>query len=193
MERFLSGVYVYPFRCQLCGRRFRALQWGKRYVMQSAERREYERVAARVPLTVVVDGRSIEGEVTELSVEGCTVTTAAPLREGATVRVDVRALPGEPPVVVEAAVVRSVRGATCGLSFVRLGVGEPGRLRAVVAGLVRSPHDASVPEVPELADGWLRRLRSADFWLTTALLVLTALAATALLPWFSLCTWSVNC
>ncbi len=193
VERFLSSVYVYPFRCQLCGRRFRALQWGTRYVAQRAERREYERVAVRASLAVLTDGGSIEGEVTELSMEGCTARMAAALREGTIVRAEVCVLGGEPPVAVEVAVVRSVRGATCGLDFVRVGVGEQARLRAVLARLGRGQHDASVPEAPELVDGRFRRLRSPDFWLTTALLVLIALAVAALLPWFSLCTWSVNC
>ena len=31
VERMLSLLYVYPFRCQHCGHRFRSLQWGIRY------------------------------------------------------------------------------------------------------------------------------------------------------------------
>jgi hypothetical protein len=30
-EKLLSALYVYPFRCRLCGHRFFALQWGIRY------------------------------------------------------------------------------------------------------------------------------------------------------------------
>lgn len=30
-EKMFSLLYVYPFRCQLCGHRFLALQWGTRY------------------------------------------------------------------------------------------------------------------------------------------------------------------
>src|SRR2546422_144823 len=45
LERVLAAVYVYPFRCQVCGRRFRALAWGKRYVrLQPGERRRLQRV-----------------------------------------------------------------------------------------------------------------------------------------------------
>src|SRR5439155_371704 len=33
LEQVLSGVYIYPFRCSLCGHRFRALAWGRRYVV----------------------------------------------------------------------------------------------------------------------------------------------------------------
>lgn len=140
VERLLSAVYVYPFRCQLCGRRFRALQRGKRYVVQPAERREYERVGLRARAAVAGD-----------------------------------------------------RGTTCGLHFARVGPEESIRLRGVVAGLLRSYHDASVPEGPELVDGRFRYLRAADFWLVVAFLIFLVLVIAALTPWFSLCTWGVNC
>lgn len=193
VERLLSALYVYPFRCQLCGRRFRALQWGRRYVVQSAEHREYERVAIRAPLAVATDRGSVSGEVTELSMEGCTATTAAPLHAGATVRAEIRFSPGEPAVAVDRAVVRSVRGGVCSLQFVRLEPDQTIRLRAVIAVLLRSQHDASVPEGPARADGRLRYLRSADFWLVAALVVFIAMALAMLLPSFTLCTWGVDC
>jgi hypothetical protein len=31
MEYVLSLAYVYPFRCEFCGRRFKRIQWGRRY------------------------------------------------------------------------------------------------------------------------------------------------------------------
>ena len=191
VERALSAVYVYPFRCQLCGRRFRALQWGKHYVV--AERREYERVGLRAQIAVVTSRATVQGEVTELSMEGCTVTMAAPLSEGATVQAELQLLPGERPVAVAAAVVRSVRATTCGLHFERVRAEERIRLGGVVAGLLRSQHDASVPEGPRLADGRFGSLRSADVWLAVAFLGFLALVLATLIPWFSLCTWGVNC
>ena len=183
MERLLSAVSVYPFRCQLCGWRFRALQWRKRSSVQPPERREYERVAVRAPLIVVSDRGRAQGEVMELSMEGCTATTLAPLAVGATVRVELHLVPGEQPVAVEAAVVRSVRGETAGLHFVRLRDEEKTRLRAVVAG----------PEGLMREERSLRFLRSTGFWLRALLIAVAALAVAALLPAFSLCTWGVNC
>ena len=193
MERLLSAAYVYPFRCQLCGRRFRALQWGKRFVVQSPERREYERVMVRAPLVVVSAGGRVEGEVTELSMEGCTVTTPAPLAAGATVRVELHLVPGERPIAIEAAVVRSVRDGTSGLNFVRVTPEEDVRLRGAVAGVLRGLHDATVPEGPRREEEGLRFLRSADFWLLALLIAIAALAVAVLFPAFSLCTWGVNC
>ncbi len=31
IERLLSLVYVYPFRCARCLHRYRAMRWGRRY------------------------------------------------------------------------------------------------------------------------------------------------------------------
>jgi hypothetical protein len=31
MEHVLSLAYVYPFRCEFCGQRFKTIQWGRRY------------------------------------------------------------------------------------------------------------------------------------------------------------------
>ncbi len=63
LERFASLVYIYPFRCQLCSRRFRVLQWGIRYAKQLVDRRQFERIPARVPATFSGDRISGEGVV----------------------------------------------------------------------------------------------------------------------------------
>ncbi len=194
LEHALSGVYIYPFRCQLCARRFRARQWGARYAKQPVDRREYERVAVRAPLAVVSHRGSSEGELTELSLQGCTARTAAPLAQGATVQLELRLLPGERPVVVEAALVRSVRGDAVGFYFSRLSTDEQIRIRRVLAGLYRARHDDVVPSAPHVhLDGRLPLLRSADFWLVALLLVMAALVLGAFIPRFSRCIWGVNC
>jgi hypothetical protein len=36
LERALSVIYIYPFRCDDCFHRFRAMRWGKRYVRRAA-------------------------------------------------------------------------------------------------------------------------------------------------------------
>lgn len=36
IERTLSLLYIYPFRCDHCFHRFRAMRWGKRYVRREA-------------------------------------------------------------------------------------------------------------------------------------------------------------
>lgn len=44
IEKFLSLFYVYPFKCQLCGLRFRFLQRGVRYTRVVEDRRLYDRL-----------------------------------------------------------------------------------------------------------------------------------------------------
>lgn len=193
VERALSAAYVYPFRCQLCARRFRALQWGMRYAKQPVDRREFERVALRAPLAVVSHRGGARGEVTELSLQGCTARTSPPLAIGGTVQLELQLLPGERPIVVEAALVRSARGDTAGFHFVRVSPEEQLRIRRVLDGLYRARHAEAVPPAPPIQDRRLQFLRSADFWLAALLLLLAALALAVLLPTFSRCVWGVSC
>jgi len=194
LERALSGVYVYPFRCQVCGRRFRALAWGKRYVRRPTDHREWERVAIRAPVEHRSSHVSAPGEVTELSVEGFTAKTAARLDVGATVSVTLDLVTGEPPIEVEEAVVRSAHDDALGVQFVRLHPEELRRLRRVVVGLFPSAHDATVPTAPALPDERkLRILYSVDFWLVALAVVLVALAWLRLFPWFGRCVYGINC
>src|SRR3989338_7768530 len=95
--RLLSRVSVYPFRCQLCGRRFRAIQPGRRWVAQAPERREFDRLVARVPVGLSAGTLASEGAVTQISMEGCTLETDAVLPVGTVLQVrlhlpDARAL-----------------------------------------------------------------------------------------------------
>lgn len=194
LERVLSGVYVYPYRCQLCAHRFRALRWGRRYARQPLDRREYERVAVRAPLVVVDAGARAEGEVAELSLQGCTARMRARLRDGATVRLELLLEPGEPAVVVAQALVRSVRADTAGLYFIAVSTDEQLRLRRVLTALYHARHAEGVPPAPPIhPDGPLRYLRSPAFWLTGFVLVLAAFVLTVLVPWFSRCVWGVSC
>src|SRR5206468_2417420 len=80
LEQALSGVYIYPFRCSLCGHRFRALAWGRRYVKQAVDRREWDPVAVRAPVVLRTGDASAAGEATALSFQGFTVKTEARLR-----------------------------------------------------------------------------------------------------------------
>jgi len=194
LEHALSAFYVYPYRCQLCARRFRALQWGKRYAKQAEDRREYERVPLRAPLVAVSGGTRIEGEMLDLSVQGCTARTRTPLRAGANVRLEIELEPGAPPVVVAAALVKSVGTDRVGLYFIGIGDDETLRIRRALTALHRATHDAGVPPAPPIrADGRLQFLRSTGFWVTALVLVLAALVLTVLFPTFSRCVWGVTC
>src|SRR2546430_16780904 len=145
LERALSGVYVYPFRCQVCGRRFRALAWGKHYVRRPTDHREWERVAIRAPVELRSSHVSAPGEVTELSLEGFTAKTAARLDVGATVSVTLDLVTGEPPIEEEEAVVKSARADAVRVQFVRLHPEELRRPRRIVYGLFTGAHHCTVP------------------------------------------------
>src|SRR3989441_13359917 len=184
LERVLSVVYVYPFRCQVCGRRFCALAWGKRYVRRSADHREWERVAIRAPVVLRSGHVSAPGEATELSLDGFTAKTAARLGVGASVSVTLDLVAGEPPIEVQEAVVQSTRDDAIGVQFVRLQPGERRRLQRVVVDLYPRSHDATVPPAPDLPDERkLRILYSVDFWLVALAVVLVLVAWLRLFPW----------
>ena len=194
LEQALSGVYIYPFRCSLCGHRFRALAWGRRYVRQSADRREWDPVAVRAPVVLRTGDASAAGEATALSFQGFTVKTAARLVEGATVSVKLDLVAGEPPIEVEEAVVRTMRSDGMGFQFVRLQPEEERRLRRVVVGLFARGRDATVPPGPTLQrEGRLRMLWSADVWLVVLVVTLIVLAWLWLSPWVVRCVYGVNC
>jgi hypothetical protein len=36
IEHLLSTAYIYPFRCRRCLTRFRAMQWGRRYIRRTS-------------------------------------------------------------------------------------------------------------------------------------------------------------
>ncbi|MGH7311695.1 MAG: PilZ domain-containing protein [Candidatus Rokuibacteriota bacterium] len=135
LERLLSLLYVYPFRCQSCGHRFLTLRWRRRYTRVRDERREYERLPLSVPVMLSGLSGAAPGHATQISIDGCTVETEAPLSEGALVQVMLHVTPGAAPVAVEAAVVHGVLPHGGGLHFVRIQPGERDRLRQFVADL----------------------------------------------------------
>ena len=193
VDHALSVVYVYPFLCLVCGRRFRALRWGRRYTTQPAQGREVERIAVRAPLVVSGAGARVDGEITGLSLQGCTAWTRVRLREGATVRLELLLEPAEPPVVVAAALVRSVRSDKAGIDFVGVSPDEERRIRRILTSLHHVEHDEGVPAAPPIQDGRLGVLRTPVFWLMTLLLVLATLVLTVFVPSFSRCVWGVSC
>src|SRR2546422_9330799 len=89
-ERLISSLYVYPVRCQRCSHRFRALNWGHRYPHPKGERRDYERVAVRLPARLTAGTESVDAETTDLSVSGCAVRTDARFPPGTEVRFTVK-------------------------------------------------------------------------------------------------------
>jgi hypothetical protein len=134
-EILLGTFYIYPFKCQICGQRFRHWQWGVRYIRVDVDRREYERMEISLPVSF---SGQIAGKGTLLNVSmgGCSFCTSAKLEVGAMVALSLEISPDVAPVVVAAAVVRSVRPASVGVEFLRWRQGERERLQQFIRGLL---------------------------------------------------------
>jgi hypothetical protein len=179
---------VYPFRCQTCGRRFRARS-PAHFSRVPVDRREYERVPVRLAATFVTPHVSGEGEISDLSLGGCTMRTETPLVTGDTLCLTFH-LPRAPvPIVIDVARVRSAPTGSAGLHFQQISSAERARLSALMGALVSRPdglrHGISVTR-------GLGILSGPSIW--AALLILLAAAAVAtVFPVFSTCVWGLTC
>jgi len=135
-EVVLSVFYVYPFKCQLCGERFRDLQWGVRYTRVEEDRRDYDRMEIDFPIGFAGDDIRGDGAVLNVSMGGCRFKTGAQLGLGTILRVELRVSADLPPVIVDAAVVRSVGGGSIGVEFLQWQEGERQRLQLFVRGML---------------------------------------------------------
>jgi PilZ domain len=135
-ERLISLFYVYPFRCQLCGHRFKLLQRGVTYKRVEEDRREYERLPVNFPATFTAGGVNGQGLVVDISIAGCSFHTQAQLAEGNILRM-VLQVPNEThPVNLQAAIVRSIRSGRAGVEFLEFENGERERLQHFIRGLI---------------------------------------------------------
>jgi hypothetical protein len=138
VEILLSAFYVYPFRCQLCGHRFRSFQRGVRYVWVQEDRREYDRIEINFPVTFSGENVSGEGMLLNLSMGGCRFTTTADLGTGMIVKLALQ-IPGSvPPVIVDAAVVvvRKTDPGNASVEFLRWQEPERERLQHFIRLLI---------------------------------------------------------
>ena len=135
-EGFLRLVYVYPFKCQLCGHRFRSFQRSVRDVAVEEDRRGYDRMERKFPITFSGEDISGEGLILDVAMGGCTFATRSDLAIGMTVKMDLRISAAVPPVIVEAAVVRSIRAGIVGVEFVGWQESERERLELFITGML---------------------------------------------------------
>ena len=76
VERLLSRVNVFPFRCQLCTHRFRAFNAGGRHRTQAFDRRQYTRLMASIEAQVLdYKQLPVTNRITDISMDGCTLQT----------------------------------------------------------------------------------------------------------------------
>jgi hypothetical protein len=135
-EQLLSLFYIYPFKCQLCGHRFSALQWGVRYLRMEEDRREYERLPTSFSLTFSAQDFGGGGMACDVSMSGCTfrVETLQP-KAGNVLSMQLRISKDLEPVAVEA-VVRNIRQDLVGVEFLRFQEADKERLQLFVRDLL---------------------------------------------------------
>jgi hypothetical protein len=131
-ERLLSVVYIYPFRCQLCGYRFKILRWGDKYVRFDEDARDYERLERNIPFTLISKGMTITGWVSEISISGCTLQTLTPIRPGQVTSLQFHVPTLNESIMIDAAIVKNTSDNRAGLEFLRLSQRERKRLQSFI-------------------------------------------------------------
>ena len=135
-ERFLNFFSIYSFRCQLCAHRYRKFVVGTDGLALSSDKRQFERLPTNIRAIIVgTQGRS-EDLITDLSMGGCTLQTTTPLIKGAFLHLNLEPPDHESAILVETAMVRSVRPQAVGLEFLEFEGGHKERLARFVHGLL---------------------------------------------------------
>ena len=135
-ERLAGWFFIYPFKCQICGLRFRSFRWGARYLRLRADHREYDRMAMNLPVRFRGDGFDGAGSVTDISMGGCRFTTESKLNTRAIMRLEFKVSDDAAPVIVELAVLRDWHNQVAGVEFLRCDPSERERLQLFVHGLL---------------------------------------------------------
>ena len=140
----LAGMYAY--RCQLCDELFRASkpalqttpapQASTSAELANITNRQYVRVTAKFPVTFLISRLRQEGTVTEIALGGCSLEANIVLAIGAKFRMDILISENEPPLVVDQALVRSVRPTGFGIQFMEIQDAEKERLGRVLEKLL---------------------------------------------------------
>lgn len=137
-DHLLSLVYIYPYRCRACWRRFRALQWGTRYVRKQVNRRSHRRLPTHFPVLFSSGETQGQGIVTDIAMGGCRLKTDVRLREDTPLELKLQVPASEAEIRVARATVRSVESLFAGLSFAQLAGAERKRLRRFLVQLMTS-------------------------------------------------------
>ena len=137
IDRILSMLRMFPFRCQLCTHRFWVIRLGQDFdATPNDEKREYQRFAVDIPATFRGEQNSGKGRITTLAIRGACLETESRLEHGTRVSLTL-SLPGmHPPVEIETAVVRAALGKRFGLEFLEIDSLDEERLRSHIEALI---------------------------------------------------------
>jgi hypothetical protein len=135
LDHLLHWVYLHPYVCKVCRHRFYVMQWGFRPTETHMDSESYRMRPVRIHAAVLDERSHREGDVTDLSMGGCMMELAAPLLEGTLLTIHLDALDDQPPIVVEAAIVRTALKTRAEFEFLRLAKAEEERLNRFVTNL----------------------------------------------------------
>jgi len=135
LDRLLHWVYLHPYGCKVCRHRFYVMQWGLRPEEIPMDSDQYRMRPVRIHATVLDERSHHEGDVTDLSMGGCLIELPVPLLEGTVLGIHLDALDDQPPIIVEAAIVRSALKTRAEVEFLRLAKKEEERLNRFVTNL----------------------------------------------------------
>ena len=146
MDVMTAQLQVFPFHCQLCALRF----WSRSSGLQSSpsERRKYARVV--VFLEASFSGRGVKGQgtVLDLSMSGCGIESATPVREKTIVSLGIHITPNHPPIEIQRALIQYRTGKRFGLEFLHMEAAQKERLQVNMRCLLRGA-------TPQMIVKWL--------------------------------------
>jgi hypothetical protein len=145
LEKALSWLSIFQFRCQLCATRFQARRPGNRQTTQEFDRREYRRLPANFAATLILDQPAVAGVVTDISMGGCTLQSTTSLPRGTFVKFLLHAPAGQRDINVDAAMISSIQPASLGVKFLEFQPDDKQRMGQLVLELLA--HQQAPPRV----------------------------------------------
>ncbi|MGE0643855.1 MAG: PilZ domain-containing protein [Nitrospira sp.] len=137
VERVLNRIGVFPFRCQLCTTRFRIFRSQNPTAPSASDRREYTRLPVSFRANILADDRvPAANRVTDISMGGCTLETAATLPQGSFIELVIKPASDEEPIKIETAMVCSSRPGSMGVRFLEMVTADKNRLSQVILSLL---------------------------------------------------------
>jgi hypothetical protein len=141
LERLQSWIRLYPFRCEVCGHRFRAFLGQTASNGPRVERRQHRRLPVYFPATFVEivhlnEQHTGQGTVTDLALGGCYLQTPVRLPQNSVLSLEIRLAPEAPALTIDAAVVRHAGPTGVGIAFLRLGEAEQARFTQYIGQLM---------------------------------------------------------
>jgi c-di-GMP-binding flagellar brake protein YcgR len=135
--RVLTRFKLFPFRCQLCTRRFRAFRNHVPAATSLTDRRQYERLPVSLRANLLADNAvRMDNRVTDISMGGCTLETTTNLPQGTFIELVIKPASDEEPIKIGTAMVCSSRPESMGIRFMEMVTDDRNRLSQVILSLL---------------------------------------------------------